>query len=123
MTDTVTLTHTFTFEAAHLLPHVPDGHKCRRLHGHSFAVEVKVEGPLNPELGWLMDYALIKEHVSPVRAALDHTYLNEVDGLENPTSENIAVWIWQRLKPTLPPLAEVTVRETCQNACTYRGPQ
>ncbi len=122
MTERVTLTHAFTFEAAHLLPRLPASHKCRRLHGHSFRAEVLVAGEIDPTLGWLIDYATIKEATEPVRAALDHYYLNEVPGLENPTSEMIAIWIWRRLAPVLPGLVEVRVHETCNNGCSYRGP-
>lgn len=111
----------FTFEAAHRLPMVPAGHKCARLHGHSFRVEVRVRGPVDPALGWVMDFADLKAAFAPLHDQLDHTYLNEVPGLENPTSENLAVWIWDRLRPTLP-LAAVTVRETCTSGCVYQGP-
>jgi 6-pyruvoyltetrahydropterin/6-carboxytetrahydropterin synthase len=117
----VRLTREFTFEAAHLLPRAPEGHKCRRLHGHSFRVEITVEGEVDPETGWFVDYGVIKEQVEPVRRQLDHHYLNEIAGLENPTSENLARWIWERLKPGLPPLARVTVRETCEARCEYEG--
>jgi len=111
----------FQFEAAHLLPRLPEMHKCRRLHGHSFVVEVAVVGECDPNLGWVMDYADIAEAVRPLWEQLDHRYLNEVPGLENPTSENIAVWIWERLKPQLPLLEEVMVAETCNARCVYRG--
>jgi len=118
---TVELYKQFTFEAAHRLPHVPDGHKCARLHGHSFGVELRVTGPIDPQLGWVMDFADIKERFAPLHAQLDHRYLNELPGLENPTSENLARWIWDRLKPTLPGLSAVQVRETCTSGCIYRG--
>jgi len=111
----------FTFEAAHDLPNTPEGHKCRRLHGHSFACEVVVAGPCDPQLGWLMDYADIQAAFRPIWERLDHRYLNEVPGLENPTSENLAAWIWNELKPRLPALVEVVVAETCTARCTYRG--
>lgn len=111
----------FTFEAAHRLPHVPEGHKCGRLHGHSFKVELHVAGPIEPESGWLMDFAELKEQFEPLHRRLDHNYLNEVEGLENPTSENIARWIWQQLKAGLPQLSRVVVRETCTSGCVYRG--
>ena len=117
----VTIERTFRFEAAHLLPNVPAEHKCRRLHGHSFATDVVVRGEIDPRLGWLVDYAEIKAAVEPLRQLLDHRHLNEIEGLENPTSENIAIWIWERLLPALPGLAEVRVAETCNNACVYRG--
>jgi len=115
------LRKTFQFEAAHLLPHLPETHKCRRLHGHSFQVEVVVAGECDPKLGWLMDYADISAAFKPLWEQLDHRYLNEVTGLENPTSEIIAVWIWERLKPVLPMLAEVVVAETCTARAVYRG--
>lgn len=115
------LRKTFQFEAAHLLPRLPENHKCRRLHGHSFQVEIVVSGDLDPKLGWVMDYADITKAFRPLWEQLDHYYLNEVPGLENPTSENVAVWIWQRLKPKLPLLSEVVVAETCTARCVYRG--
>jgi 6-pyruvoyltetrahydropterin/6-carboxytetrahydropterin synthase len=111
----------FSFESAHRLPNVPDGHKCARLHGHSFRVAVHVEGPLDPELGWVLDFADVRAACEPLREALDHRYLNEIDGLDNPTSEHLARWIWDRLTEPLPGLAAVTVRETCTSGCTYRG--
>jgi 6-pyruvoyltetrahydropterin/6-carboxytetrahydropterin synthase len=115
------LRKTFQFEAAHLLPGLPESHKCRRLHGHSFQAEIVVEGPCDPVLGWVMDYAEITAAFKPFWETLDHSYLNEIPGLENPTSENIAVWIWSRLKPALPLLKEVVVAETCTARCVYRG--
>jgi len=115
------LRKTFQFEAAHLLPRLPEAHKCRRLHGHSFKAEIVVSGELDPRLGWVMDYADISAAFKPLWEQLDHRYLNEVDGLENPTSENIAIWIWVRLKPVLPLLSQVVVAETCTAQCVYRG--
>jgi len=115
------LRKTFQFEAAHLLPHLPKSHKCRRLHGNSFKVEIVVAGECDPHLGWLMDYADISRVFKPTLEKLDHYDLNEVPGLENPTSENIAVWIWKKLKPRLPLLTEVVVAETCTAKCVYRG--
>ncbi|GLC23612.1 6-carboxytetrahydropterin synthase QueD [Roseisolibacter agri] len=111
----------FTFEAAHRLPHVPDGHKCARLHGHSFRVELHVRGPLDPTLGWVMDFADLKAAWKPLDDALDHRYLNEIPGLENPTSEVLARWLWARLAPVVPGLSEIVVRETCTSGCRYRG--
>ena len=115
------LRKTFQFEAAHRLPQVPPGHKCARLHGHSFSVEVVVEGPVDPVLGWVMDYADIKAAFRPLHDRLDHNYLNEIPGLENPTSEHVARWIWDRLKPSLPLLTQVVIAETCNSRCAYRG--
>lgn len=115
------LRKTFQFEAAHLLPLLPETHKCRRLHGHSFQVELVVSGPVDPKLGWVMDYADVTKTFQPTWEKLDHHYLNEIEGLENPTSENVAVWIWERVKPQLPLLKEVIVAETCTARCVYRG--
>jgi 6-pyruvoyltetrahydropterin/6-carboxytetrahydropterin synthase len=117
----VRLTRDFTFEAAHLLPKAPEGHKCRRLHGHSFRVEVTVEGEVDPETGWFLDYGVMAAAVEPIRAQLDHYCLNEVSGLGNPTSENLARWIWEKLKPSLPSLTRITVHETCEARCEYEG--
>lgn len=111
----------FGFEAAHRLPHVPAEHKCARLHGHSFRVAVHVAGPLREPEGWVMDFADLKAAWRPIHDALDHHYLNDLPGLENPTSEVLARWIWERLAPTLPGLAQVVVRETCTTGCVYRG--
>jgi 6-pyruvoyltetrahydropterin/6-carboxytetrahydropterin synthase len=111
----------FSIEAAHRLPNLPPEHKCARLHGHSFRVELQVEGPIDPNTGWVMDFADIKRAFTPVFEVLDHSYLNEIEGLENPTSENLARWIWRRMHPSLPNLHAVIVRETCTSGCIYRG--
>ena len=111
----------FRFEAAHRLPNVPEGHKCARLHGHSYFVRLTIDGTVNPETGWVIDFDDIASAFNPLLAQLDHYYLNEVEGLENPTSENLAVWIWQRLKPQLAMLMAVEIRETCDVGCIYRG--
>ncbi len=116
------ISKTFRIEAAHRLPHVPEGHKCARLHGHSFGIELHVKGPLDPKLGWVMDFADLKAAFAPLFERLDHRYLNEVPGLENPTSENLARWVWDELKPRLPLLDHVIVHETCTSACRYDGP-
>lgn len=112
----------FGFESAHSLPNVPEGHKCARLHGHSFRVRVTVAGPVGDGSGWVMDFADLKGAVQPTIDALDHRYLNEIDGLENPTSEALAAWIWAHVVPRLPGLVAVEVRETCTSGCVYRGP-
>jgi 6-pyruvoyltetrahydropterin/6-carboxytetrahydropterin synthase len=111
----------FTFEAAHLLPNVLEGHKCHRLHGHSFRVAIYVKGKVGSESGWIIDFADIKEAFQPILKQLDHNYLNEVQGLENPTSENIIRWIWKHLKPDLPQLSKITLNETCTAGCVYQG--
>jgi 6-pyruvoyltetrahydropterin/6-carboxytetrahydropterin synthase len=117
----VRLVQAFRFEAAHRLPRVPAGHKCARLHGHSFKIEVAVRGPVDEATGWLVDYADIEAAWAPLFAQVDHNYLNEVPGLENPTSELIARWVWERLARKLPELERVTVFETCDARCEYEG--
>ena len=112
----------FTLEAAHRLPNVPKGHKCARLHGHSFQIEVRCRGEVSSSVGWVVDFAQLKEAFRPIHRELDHSFLNEVEGLENPTSENLAHWIWDRLKPQLPLLYSVGVKETCTSGCVYYGP-
>jgi 6-pyruvoyltetrahydropterin/6-carboxytetrahydropterin synthase len=111
----------FTFEAAHRLPNLPPEHKCSRLHGHSFKVEVHVRGELDPKLGWVIDFADIKKAFKPLEDRLDHYYLNEIEGLDNPTSEVLAKWIFSRLTTELPGLFKVVVRETCTSGCAYGG--
>lgn len=111
----------FTIEAAHRLPNLPETHKCARLHGHSFRIRIVIEGEVSPQLGWVMDFADIKKAYQPLFDMLDHRYLNEIPGLENPTSENLARWVWDRLKPSLPLLSRVQVMETCTSGCEYRG--
>lgn len=111
----------FQIEAAHWLPNVPAGHKCSRLHGHSFRVKITLSGTVGQESGWVMDFAEIGETFDPLFRTLDHRCLNEIEDLENPTSENLARWIWHRLKPNLPQLVAVTVAETCTAGCIYRG--
>ena len=111
----------FTFEAAHQLPNVPQGHKCARLHGHSYSVEVHVSGQPDEHLGWIMDFSEISSVADPVIKQLDHYYLNDIPGLENPTSENIARWLWQRLKDVLPALSKLVISETCTSGCVYKG--
>lgn len=110
----------FTFEAAHRLTNVPDGHKCARLHGHSYRVAVHVTGPVGERTGWVVDFQEIQDAFAVLHGQLDHRYLNEVAGLGNPTSENLARWIWERLAGTLA-LSKIVVRETCTSGCVYRG--
>jgi 6-pyruvoyltetrahydropterin/6-carboxytetrahydropterin synthase len=118
----IELAKTFRFEAAHRLPMVPPDHKCHRMHGHSFVIEVTLEGDVDPRTGWLLDFGDVTEVVRPIlMSELDHRTLNDVTGLENPTSENLCLWLWKRLSPHLPGLSAVTVHETCAARCTYRG--
>lgn len=117
----VELVKEYRFEAAHRLPQVPPGHKCARLHGHSFKFEVHILGPVDEKTGWFIDFGDLDERVEPLVKRLDHYYLNEVEGLENPTSEVLAKWLWDRLKPGLPALHAITLYETCDARCIYRG--
>jgi 6-pyruvoyltetrahydropterin/6-carboxytetrahydropterin synthase len=113
----------FQLEAAHWLPRVPAGHKCARMHGHSFRIEVHVRGEPAVDSGWVMDFAEVKSAFAPIFEQLDHRCLNEVAGLENPTSEMLAIWIWNALKPALPALSKIVVHETCTSGCVYSGPK
>ena len=111
----------FSIEAAHRLPNVPEGHKCARLHGHSFLVSIHVEGTVDSKTGWIMDFGDIKKVFKPLYEQLDHNYLNDIKGLENPTSEVMVQWIWQQLKPLLPQLSRLELKETCTSGCVYIG--
>jgi 6-pyruvoyltetrahydropterin/6-carboxytetrahydropterin synthase len=117
----VRLSKSFSFEAAHDLPSFPPNHKCRRLHGHSFHFDVVVEGEVDAAKGYLIDYGEIAAAAEPIVRQLDHYYLNDIDGLANPTSEMLAKWIFERIKTTLPALSAIIVRETCTSSCEYRG--
>jgi 6-pyruvoyltetrahydropterin/6-carboxytetrahydropterin synthase len=114
------ITKSFTFDAAHRLPRVPEGHPCGRLHGHTYTVVLGLEGELDPELGWVEDFGAVKRAFQPLREQLDHRFLNEIEGLENPTAERLALWIYERIKPVLPLLADVTVRETPTSTAIHR---
>lgn len=113
--------NTYHLESARRLPGLPDAHPCSRLHGHSFKVEVFVSGPVLPATGWVMDFADLDAAFEPIRQQLDHRYLNEIAGLENPTSEILAQWIWQRLKPAVPGLSRIVIAETHRSGCVYSG--
>jgi len=115
------LRKSFQIESAHRLPNVPAGHKCARLHGHSWVIELVLDGPVGADTGWVMDFADVKAAFRPLYDQLDHHYLNDIPGLENPTSERLAIWIWERLKPELPLLSQVVIAETCTSRCAYRG--
>lgn len=121
MSRSVELEKDFRFEAAHFLPNLPSGHKCRRMHGHSFRGQIAVRGEVDPLTGWLIDFGDLKRVIAPLVELLDHNLLNEIDGLGNPTSENLAIWIWNRLRPELPMLVRVTIEETCTSRCHYFG--
>ena len=123
MRHPVELVKDFRFEAAHFLPNVAEGHKCRRMHGHSFRGEVAVRGDVGEHSGWVMDFADLRVLVDPLVARLDHYLLNEIEGLENPTSERVAIWFWERLATKLPHLYRVTIEETCTSRCHYFGPE
>ncbi|MFB3892878.1 MAG: 6-carboxytetrahydropterin synthase QueD [Phycisphaerae bacterium] len=115
------LIRTFYFEAAHTLPGAPNGHKCRRFHGHSYQVDIHVAGKVDERAGWVMDFGIIKKAVEPAVAELDHRCLNDIEGLENSTSEMIAKWLWDRIAPALPGLTAVVVWESRTSRCVYRG--
>lgn len=123
MSESVQLVKTYRFEAAHYLPNVPEGHKCRRMHGHSFKFEVHLKGNVDPDTGWLMDFGDVSRVIKPmIENYLDHYLLNDIEGLSNPTSEQLCIWLWNRIKPDLPMLTEIVVHETCTARCHYKGP-
>ena len=113
----------FSFDAAHRLPNVPTGHKCGRLHGHTFHLRIVISGSVNGDTGWIMDFGHIKTVFQPLYERLDHHYLNDIEGLENPTSEMLVQWIWQQLKPLLPQLKRLELKENCTSGCIYVGPE
>lgn len=111
----------FKFDAAHHLPMAEEGHKCRNLHGHTYKVAIYIKGKVDKEKGWVIDYGEIKKAFAPVLNELDHAYLNNIPGLENPTAENLAIWIWDILIPRLPALSKIVVNETDTSGCIYEG--
>jgi 6-pyruvoyltetrahydropterin/6-carboxytetrahydropterin synthase len=111
----------FRFEAAHYLPNVPEDHQCRRMHGHSYRLRVVINGRLGKESGWVMDFAELKSIVGPLIDSLDHRCLNDIPGLENPTAEQLAIWIWDKTKPQLSALAEIQLNETESSGVIYNG--
>jgi 6-pyruvoyltetrahydropterin/6-carboxytetrahydropterin synthase len=115
------ITQAFSFEAAHRLPQVPKTHRCYRMHGHSYRVEVRLQGPVDPKTGFVVDFFDVEAAFRPLLDRLDHHCLNEVDGLENPTAENIALWIWARIKPVLPQTHAIAVYETSNCWAEYQG--
>ncbi|MBC8422954.1 6-carboxytetrahydropterin synthase QueD [bacterium] len=116
------ITKSFTFDSAHWLPHVPEGHKCGRMHGHTYTIVIGLEGEVLPESGWIVDFGDIKAVFKPLEKIMDHQLLNDIEGLANPTAENMARWIFEQLEADLPQLADVTVKETPTTAATYRRP-
>ena len=112
---------TFTIEAARSLPNLPDGHPCKNIHGHSFKITITVTGNVDNKTGFVMDFGDIDETFNPLLSKLDHSYLNDIEGLENPSSENVCQWIWERLAPSLPGLSQIDIKETDSTGCTYKG--
>ena len=111
----------FSFDSAHFLPHVPEGHKCRNMHGHTYRLKVFIEGQPDPKLGWIMDYKELKDALSGVIEQLDHRLINDIPGLENPTAENITIWIWNQIKPMLTNLSRIELYETPTTGVMYKG--
>lgn len=118
---TITLFKEFKFEAAHYLPNISKEHKCAKLHGHSFLICIEITGNINYHTGWVMDFSSLKKIFQPIHDQLDHSCLNEIIGLENPTTEILAKWIWDKLKPKLPLLSAIIINETCTSGCKYIG--
>lgn len=111
----------FVFDSAHKLPNVPKGHKCGEIHGHTFKVIIYVKGKVDPVTGWVIDFADIKKAFKPFLECLDHKFLNNIEGLENPTSENLAKWVWNKMKPALPGLNKIVVQENSSSGAVYDG--
>lgn len=111
----------FSFDSAHFLPNVPVGHKCRGMHGHTYRLTVYLEGPLDEKLGWVMDFAVLKQAIEPLIKSMDHTLLNNIPGLENPTCERIAIWLWEHIKPKVPLLTKIELHETLTSGVVYDG--
>ena len=112
---------TFTFDAAHFLPNVPEGHKCKNLHGHTYKMTLFLEGEVDEEFGWVKDFGELKEVVQPILLQIDHRFLNEIEGLENPTCENFTIWIWNKLKPQLNELIKIELSETPTSGAIFEG--
>jgi 6-pyruvoyltetrahydropterin/6-carboxytetrahydropterin synthase len=110
-----------TFDAAHFLPHVPETHKCKNIHGHTYHLTFYVDGELDKNLGWIIDYSDLKEIIQPVIDKVDHHFLNEIPGLENPTCEIISIWLWNQIKPILPQLKRIELKETPTSGAIYEG--
>ncbi len=117
----IILSKDFEFEAAQALPSFPEGHKCRKVHGHSFKVTVSVRGPVDEATGIFYDHAAISDALRPIIQQLDHAYLNDIPGLENPTIELMSRWLWDQLSPKLAGLYEIVLHETPRARCVYRG--
>lgn len=111
----------FVFDSAHFLPNVPDGHKCKNIHGHTYRLTVYLEGDLEEDLQWVMDFKDLKDVVKPIIDTLDHKLMNDIEGLENPTAERIAIWIWDKIKPGLPLLSKIELNETPTSGVVYEG--
>ncbi|MFK7960854.1 MAG: 6-carboxytetrahydropterin synthase QueD [Phycisphaerales bacterium] len=111
----------FVFDSAHRLNHLPPGHKCARMHGHTYRLRVHLDGPLDPVVGWVVDFAIVKKVVGEVLDPLDHHVLNEIEGLEQPTAEHIVLYLWRQLQPRLPELCRLTLWENPTNAVSYAG--
>lgn len=111
----------FAFDSAHFLPNVPEGHKCKNMHGHTYSLTVYLEGDLDTELQWVMDFKELKDVVKPVIESIDHQLLNDIAGLENPTAERIVVWIWEQIQPKLPLLSKLELNETPTSGAIYEG--
>ena len=117
----MTLFKIFTFDSAHFLPHVPEGHKCKNVHGHTYRLTVHLEAPLEEHLCWVMDFADVKKVVKPIINQVDHKLLNDIEGLENPTCEILAQWLWEKIKPEIPILNKIELWETPASGCVYNG--
>ncbi len=111
----------FSFDSAHFLPNVPEGHKCRNIHGHTYKMIVFIEDDLDPKLNWVMDFAAINQAIDPIIKSIDHKLMNDIPGLENPTCEQIAIWLWNQIKEKIPQLVKIELNETPTSGVIYAG--
>ena len=111
----------FTFDSAHFLPNVPEGHKCKEIHGHTYHLTVYLDGDLDEKLGWVIDFTDVKNVIDPIIKSIDHQFLNNIPGLENPSSEIMAIWLWNKIEPELPQLSKIELNETPTSGVIYEG--
>lgn len=112
---------TFQFDSAHYLPNVPNGHKCGVMHGHTYYLKISISGKPGEYTGWIVDYTEIKKKIKPLIDLLDHQVLNTIPGLENPTAENLSIWLWKKIKPEFPGLSRIELNETPTSGVIYEG--
>ena len=111
----------FNIESARSIPNLPKTHPCHHIHGHSFKIIISVQGDVNEQNGFVVDFQDIDDAFDPLKKELDHSYLNDIEDLQNPTSENICIWIWNKIQSSLPNIYKIEIRETDSTGCIYKG--